>query len=343
MKHPIILLAALTSVCAYTAHADVVVTKDGSRLSGTITLVDKGVIHLDTPYAGTLMIVQDQVETFETETPIVVRLDSGTVMSGPVQSSGSGKLKIQSEDGVLETETAKVITSWSPDEEDPEVVRNRKQWKYEASIDLNGKSGNTEKFNFGTMLEAKLEGPNDTLAFFGEYQQGEEEGNKTDDNAAIGASYESFFSDVLGWYISTVAETDAINDIDFRSSSAAGLSYRLINKDNQKLVARSGLGYRYTAYSTDFEDESTATLDFGLNHSYTYKDIFEMENDLAYVPSISDFGVYTMVHDSGIEFPVGSGENWKIRIGMKNEYESEPAAEERLDTSYYTRMTYSWD
>ncbi|MEM1223561.1 MAG: DUF481 domain-containing protein [Verrucomicrobiota bacterium] len=343
MKNRIILTAALIAISVSNSWADVVVTTDGSRLTGTITLIDKGVIHLETAYAGTLKISQEMVETFETEEPIVVRLDSGTVMSGPVKSSGSKKLKIQSSDGVLETDTAKIATSWSPDAEDPEVVRNRRQWKYQASLDLNGKSGNTEKFNFGTQLEAKLEGPNDTLSFFAEYEQGEEEGNKTDDNAEIGGSYQSFFSEKLGWYIGTSAETDGINDIDFRSTSAAGLSYRLINKDHQKLVARSGLGYRYTAFGADADDESTATLDFGLNHTYKYKDIFEMENDLTYTPSIDDFGVYTAVHDSGIELPVGSGKNWKIRLGVKNEYESEPAAEEKLDTTYYTRMIYSWD
>jgi putative salt-induced outer membrane protein YdiY len=333
---PLLLTASL-------ATADIVRTIDGAQLTGTITLIDKGVIHLDTPYAGTLKIKQDQVASFQSDEARVVRLASGTVMAGPIASDAQGTIRIQSEDGVLETSTAKVSAAWSPGAEDPEVARNRREWRYEASLDLTGKSGNTDKFRLGTSLNAELKGPDDTLAFFFEYEQAEEEDNKTEDRAIGGGSYESFFSEVLGWYVRTELETDNIDNVKLRSTSAGGLSYRIINKDFQTLVARSGLGYRYTAYDNATEDESSATLDFGLAHTYRFNEIFRMKNDLTFVPSMDDFAVYRVVHDSGVEIPVGSGDNWKIRMGIRNEYESETAAEEKLDTSYYTKMIYSWD
>jgi putative salt-induced outer membrane protein YdiY len=325
------------------ASADVVRTLDGAQLTGTITLIDKGVIHLDTAYAGTLKIQQEQVASFESEQPRVLRLESGTIMAGPVASDAQGNLRIHSEDGVLETSTKKVAAAWSPGSEDPAVARNRRDWRYEASVDLTGKSGNTDKYRLGTSLHAELKGPDDTLAFFFEYEQAEDDGDKTEDRAMGGGSYESFFSEVIGWYVRTELETDRIDNVKLRSTSAGGLSYRLINKDHQTLVARSGLGYRYTAFDGDSEDESSATLDFGLAHSYRFNDLFKMKNELTFVPAIDDFSTYRAVHDSGIEFPVGSGDNWKIRMGIKNEYESETAAEEKLDTSYYTKMIYSWD
>jgi len=336
------ILALVTLLFAQSATADEVITTDGARLVGNITLIDKGTIHLDTSYAGSLKIAQEQVASFSTEEPRVVRLESGTIMAGPVQSSGNGKLKISSEDGVLETSTAKVAASWNPGAEDPEVKRNRREWRYDASLDLTGRDGNTDKFRIGAGLDAVLKGPNDTLAFFFEYEQAEEEDLKTEDRAAGGASYESFFSKILGWYARTELETDRIDSVKFRSTSAGGLSYRLINKDKQSLVARSGLGYRYTAFTDNTDDESSPTIDFGLAHRYEYKDMFVMENDLTFVPAIDDFSNFRVVHDSGIEIPIGSGENWKLRMGIKNEYESETAAEEKLDTSYYTRMIYSW-
>ncbi|PXA04883.1 hypothetical protein DDZ13_02660 [Coraliomargarita sinensis] len=336
------ILALVALLFAHSSSADEVITTDGARLVGTITLIDKGTIHLDTNYAGSLKISQEQVASFSTDEPRVVRLQSGTLMAGPVQSSGNGQLKITSEDGVLTTNTSKVAASWTPGAEDPEVARNKREWRYDASLDMTGKDGNTDKFSLGTRLEAKLKGPNDTLAFYAEYEQAEEEDLKTEDRAAGGASYESFFSKVLGWYARTELETDRIDNVKFRSTSAGGLSYRLINKDKQSLVARSGLGYRYTAYTDDTEDESSPTIDFGLAHSYEYKDMFVMENDLTFVPAIDDFSNYRVVHDSGIEIPIGNSDNWKLRMGIKNEYESQPAAEEKLDTSYYTRMIYSW-
>jgi len=91
------------------------------------------------------------------------------------------------------------------------------------------------------------------------------------------------------------------------------------------------------------EAESSATLDFGLAHSYRFGEYFKMKNDLTFVPATDDFANYRIVHDSGVEIPVGSGENWKLRMGIKNEYESESTAEKKLDTSYYTKMIYSWE
>lgn len=342
MKLIKIILPSLLITSAW-ASADVVRTLDGAQLTGTITLIDKGVIHLETSYAGTLQINQDQVASFESEEPRVVRLESGTLMSGPIASDAQGNLRIRSADGVLETSTNKIAAAWSPGAEDPDLVRMRRDWRYEASVDLTGKSGNTDKYRLGTSLHAELKGPNDALAFFFEYEQAEDNGNKTEDRAMGGGSYESFFSEVLGWYVRTELETDRIVNVKLRSTSAGGLSYRLIHKDHQTLVARSGLGYRFTGYGDDSDDESSATLDFGLAHSYRFYEIFKMKNELTFVPAIDDFSNYRAVHDSGIEIPVGSGENWKIRMGVKNEYESKTTAEEKLDTSYYTKMIYSWD
>ena len=67
-----------------------------------------------------------------------------------------------------------------------------------------------------------------------------------------------------------------------------------------------------------------------------------MENSLYYSPTFDDFGDYRAVHDSSLKIPVGNGESFWIRMGIKNEYESQTSAEEKLDTSYYTKLVYSW-
>lgn len=350
VQKTLLTLSLAFSIAGSTAQADTVTTTDGAHLTGSITLIDAGVIHLETSYAGKLEISQEQVASFDTDQPVFVRLSSGSTMAGPVQSSGNGKLKIQSEDGVLETDMARVTASWTTANEDPAIVAMRekeeamrRKWKFRGGVDLLGKDGNTEEFSLGLTFDAKLKSPNDELAFFGEYEQRENNGDKTEDRIAGGVSYESFFSEHFGWYARTELEQDVIDQIDFRSTTGAGMSFRLINKEHQTLVARSGVGYRYTAYEALIEDESSATLDFGLTHIYKYKDLFSMENELTYVPSIEDFSVYRFVHDSGIVIPIGNSESWKIRMGIKNEYDSQPAAQERLDTTYYSRMIYSWE
>ena len=350
LPKPLYRFAALSLVAALPAAADVVRTTDGARLTGSLERIEDGMLYLSTAYAGKLEIAQEKVASFTTDDPVFVRLKSGTVMAGPVKSGTGGGLRIRSEDGTLNTSMDRVTASWSPEDEDPRIRRMRakreeleRDWSYEAGADLLGKEGNSEEFALGINFEARLKSPDDELRFYGEYEQREKNGDKTEDRAAGGMSYEAFFSKIFGWYVRTELETDAIDEVDLRSTSAGGASYRLINKENQNLVARSGLGYRYTAYDAERDNESTATLDFGLDHTLHFKDAIFMENTLTYVPSLDDFGNYRVVHDSGVEIPVGSGDNWKLRMGVKNEYESEPVAEENLDTTYYSRMIYFWE
>ncbi|MDG1669073.1 MAG: DUF481 domain-containing protein [Opitutae bacterium] len=334
------LLTAFTilSICA-----DSVTTKDGSVLNGTITLIDQGDIHIETAYAGTLILKQNEVETLQTDSPVVIRLQSGTKMTGPVTASSGGKLKIESADGVLETSTSKIAATWAPGSTDPEIERKSRKWTYELAANLSGKSGNTDKFHLGTELDVSLKGPDDELSFGFEYEQGDENDNKTDDRALGSISYESFNPKNVGWYVQSALETDKISDIYFRSTTGGGIAYRLINQNAQTLVARSGLGYRFTDFESDgVDNESSATLEAGLEHTYKYKDLCYLENKFYYSPAIDDFGNYRAIHDSSLRIPVGNGESFWIRMGIKNEYESETSADEKMDTSYYTKLIYSW-
>ena len=267
-------LAVLISLNSTTARADRIITRDGAQLTGTITLIDQGIIHLHTTYAGVLEIIQEQVASFETDHPLFIRLASGTTMAGPVQADSAGKLKITSEDGTLLTEIVRIEASWSAATEDPQVTRlraetdaARRQWNFRGGLDLMGKQGNSEEFTLGVQLEAELKGPNDTLAYFAEYEKRKNNGDQTEDRLPAGTSYESFFSEDHGWYLRTELETDAIDGIDLRSTSAAGFSHRLINREQQTLVTRSGVGYRYTAYDSDQASEAAPALDLGLTSS----------------------------------------------------------------------------
>ena len=340
-KLPLIIIAILSFTQA--TFADTVTTKDGSILNGTITLIDKGIIHIDTPYAGNLKIKQEDVVSFETNSPIFVRLENGITIPGTVTSTGNDMLRIQAEDNTITANTTDVKASWTPDKIDPEIERNRRKWRNDLAFDLSGRSGNVDRFSLGVKLDLRLKGPNDELLLSGEYEQAEEDDNKTEDRAFGRIGYERFGSKKLGWFVGNSLETNPINDIYFRSTTNAGISYRWINEEDHTLIIRNGLGYRYTDFEDDDTDnESTATIKMGLSHTYKYKDWFYLENNLSYSPALEDFDNYTAFHDSSIRIPIDNGENFWIRMGIRNEYESETSADEKLDTHYYTQLIYSW-
>ena len=65
-------------------------------------------------------------------------------------------------------------------------------------------------------------------------------------------------------------------------------------------------------------------------------------NRLSFVPPFDDFGNFRLTHESFYEIPL-SIPAWKLRLGISNDYNSEPGAGvEELDTSYFTRLVLTW-
>lgn len=344
-------LAAFIFAGSLFADGDHVRTRDGARLTGTILKIDEGVIHMETPYAGEITIDQEQVTSLQTENPRFIRFRDGTILSGSIQAAENGKVRVRPDnEGAREADLDRITASWRPSDEDPVLARERaererlaRSWSYRFGADLLGKTGNSEELSIGLNLEATLASPDDELDFFIDYEQREQDGETSADQLVGGASYEAFFSEIFGWFLRNQLETDAIAEIDFRSTTGAGISYRLINKEQQRLVLRSGLGHRFTSYDTDRDTDSEATLDFGLKHRYQFNELISMNNELSLVQPIGDFNNFEFMHETNLEIPVASSKNWKLNMGVKNEFENDPAADRKLDTTYFTRMVYEWE
>ena len=58
-----------------------------------------------------------------------------------------------------------------------------------------------------------------------------------------------------------------------------------------------------------------------------------MASSVAWTPSFKEFANYRLVHETTFDLPIQTGEFWKLRMGVNNDYQSEPVGGvERLDT-----------
>jgi len=332
------------------ANADVVVTDDGSRLVGRILNIEEGTIKLETAYAGTVNIDQKKVASFTTDEEVLFRVAGGKTLVGKPAAGGEQGFRIQSGDVFHDVEIQAVDKVLPVTGEDPAVALEefrksdlKRKWLFSGGFDVLGKTGNSKDFSIGGKFEAKLKGENDVFALSAEYENREKDGSKTADRSVGGVSYEVFRKGAIGWYVRSALERDSITSVDLRSTSAGGFSYRFLNDSDHALVARIGPGYRYTSYDSHKQDESSMTLDLGLAHDYRFNDFLSVKTDITYVPGLTGSGNDRLVQDSGLVFPLSGNRKWKMRMGIRNEFESEPAVTENLDTTYYTRIIYSWD
>lgn len=336
------LIAAAAVIFANAALADVVVTKSGARLLGTVAKIDGANVTLKTDYAGEIKIKQSEVASIETDEPITVRLSGGTTMAGTVSTSPEGTVVISGADGSINTTVDKVAMTWAPGAADPAIDEGRRKWAYEAGVDITGKSGNRDQLGTALNASATLQGPTDKLMFYTGYNRQETDEVKSADQFEAGIDYSNNFSGRYSWYVRTEGGFDRVKDVELYNVSAFGVGYDAIKNPRQTLTFRSGISYRYEGYETPLvEDVNSAGLDFGVMHTYKFATAL-MKNSISYVPSFDDFGNYRAIHDSSFEMPLLAS-RWKLRIGVNNDYTSEPSPGlEEMDTTYYTRFILSW-
>ena len=342
---PFIVSVLMALVVAVMSRADVIETKGGARLIGKITNVDGTTVTLVTDYAGTLAIKQVEVVGLQTDAPLFVRLKGGTVMKGTVVSvpAEAGKIQIKGGDGIITTSVEKVAATWAPGSVDPAVAALDRKWAYEATVDVTGKSGNSEQLGTAFSFRAEQTGPHDKLKVYSAYNRQSTDNLVSADQFKAGIDYSNNYSGRHSWYVRDEGGYDHVKDIHFYNLSAVGLGYDFIKEPLHLLTGRTGLAFRYENYKNPATDDiQDAAFDFGLHHEYTFSKS-KLINDLSYTPSINDFSNFHFEHESYFEVPLASP-NWKLRMGISHDYNSKPGTGvDRLDTVYFTRLVLRWE
>ncbi|OAM89849.1 hypothetical protein AW736_11050 [Termitidicoccus mucosus] len=323
--------------------ADVIGTKNGSKLSGKVVSIDGTHVVLDTDFAGEIKIKQSEVESITTDGPLNVRLASGTVLEGAIGASAApGDVHIAGKDGGVNTTVDKLAMTWTPGAIDPAVAALQRKWAYEAAADITGKTGNSEQLGMALQFRATLASSFDTLQFYTAYERQVTDHEKSSDQFKAGLDYQNNFAGRYSWYVRDEGGFDRVKDIDLYNVAAAGVGYDILKTKVDTLTGRVGLAYRYENYGDPLaEDLDSVGLDIGLNNQLTMNN-WSMTNRISYVPAFDDFANYRFYHESYIELPLKIGW-WKLRIGVSNDYNSKPpAGYEKLDTTYFTRLVLNW-
>jgi hypothetical protein len=341
MQTRLALPVVITLLALATARlsADTVEIKNGSRIIGKISRIDAGAVVVSTDYAGVLTIKQTEVVSITTDAPVALRLESGTRIDGRITAGPGGGIQIAGSEGTISTTIDKVAASWAAGAIDPLVDRH---WTYEASVDVSGKTGNSEQIGTAGEVRAVLKTHRDMLQFYSGYNRQVADGTKSADQFKAGVDYSNNFRGRASWYVRDEGGFDRVKDIELYNIAAAGLGFDFIKEPRQTLTGRAGLSFRYEGYRDPFtEDVKSAGLDLGINSDMVFGDS-RLVTRIAYVPTFEDFGNYRLTHESFYQIPLAHPA-WKLRLGVSNDYNSQPPrGVEKLDTSYFTRLVLSW-
>jgi putative salt-induced outer membrane protein YdiY len=345
------LALAIVAVCTVPLRAAEVVLQDGSRLVGQLESIEGGVLVLKPSWGDAIRIPQAEVVTVENESPATYRLRTGEVLSGEIRLDSAGPVIVSASAEVV-VPVSQIEAAWLPGAEDPaEAARVRaleaqvRRWTYQLGFDLSGSAGNAENLGTSVNAQAKLEGPSDRLLLYGSYNYKETDGLRSADEQKAGMRYTNFFGEKMGWFVREELERDTFEGVDFRSTTALGLSYRFIKRDRLSLEGSAGLSYRYDSYSDVGADNvDFPGLDFGADLGWQFADWGKLVTKASYIPSFEDLGDYIIEQETGVDVPLGVSDAWVMRFGLSNQYNSRPSGNrEKLDTTWFARLLLNWE
>jgi hypothetical protein len=327
-----------------TLAADQVDLIDGSVVKGQILAVENGSVRIETTFAGALNIPLEQVKALSTEEPVNVSIAGGPSVLGRLGKAAEGAEAVADE---IAPAPADVTALWRQGAESPTERHlrelsemDRRKWSYEATVAITGRTGAGDNVNAAMGGKATLASQHDRLILAARAERAEDRGVETANREFAGADYSWSLSPDLGWYARSSLEFDRVKSLDLRSSSAAGVSRKMVQTPVDELELRLGASYTYEKYSSD-PDFNSPGVDVSVLNSFTHGTT-KLNTVLAYLPTFRDSANYRIRHESALEVPITAA-MWKFKIGVANEYQNVvPAGVDRFDTTYFTSLLLNW-
>jgi len=363
-------LPCFACVLALTApgHAGIVHLDDGSRIQGEIVGFDSAGLTVETSFAGKLVIAAETIAGLDSDKQRTVTLaDGGRV---------TGRLRYRADSGrqVLETAPSRVrsldmaaVRKIDPlGESLPAVAEadaadsadaadtvdtgggadrqdSGERWSASSEFGLTGASGNTDRINLNGKATARRESEVDRLNLSVQARFAREDGAETE-NEIIGRSrYERDFSPRWFAFGGLELERDEFEDLDLRSVLTAGTGVFLIKREAQELKARGGFGYQREAFmSSSTEDEGVLSL--GYDYTVALNAWLLFTHSFTILPSLRDpADDFRIESDANLDIPVSDDKAWRIRLGLRNHFDNQPApGNEELDTFYTVSLAYDF-
>ncbi|SPD73333.1 conserved exported hypothetical protein [uncultured Desulfobacterium sp.] len=335
-----IFITLLMYLSAPSAMADIVELDNGSKIVGNIEKILEGKLLIKTDFAGDMTIPMKRVVSFSSDKPMFVTATDDEKQFGIISYS-NGHAIIKPPDSEAVIEKAGLVAAWPMGVTDPLASPERK-WSNEAGVDLLGKRGNTERISTGGKLKASLSGPVDNLLLYLRWYYAEKNEEEIDDEITGGVDFETSLSKKLYWYSRLELERDDIEDVELRTTLAAGNAYYFLKKPDHVFRTRAGLSYLHESF-VNSDSETTIGIDLGIHYMYQPDDWGTLYTDITYTPSFEDLSDYLAYHESAFEMPLSKSDTWKLQIGVANKYTSMPIeGNKKLDTIYFTRLVLRW-
>ena len=293
-----------------------------------------------------------EVVSISTDKPVNIEFSSGDTLFGKVRhGSGDAKPVVETALGDVVVNPANMTAIWREGEQSPEMVAAQAEtervkeeltpkWSLTLEAGAKATEGNTDTLEGRGRLDLRRKTLDDLLKFYASADYSEQNDRRNRNEYKGGVFYERMITERWNWYTRFELEHDEFENLDLRSTVAAGAGYYWIKQSDHELATRAGVGYRHESYDNG-ETSDDGVLDFGLDYRLDIRTWAQFTHSTTYSPGFDDFDDYRLTLDTAIAFPLANSDVWKLKLGMLNEYNSRPQPGlERLDNTYYANVVF---
>jgi putative salt-induced outer membrane protein YdiY len=331
------LLAALAVLACGVARADVVILKNGDRLTGTVERIRGGKVELHTAWAGTVAIDAQAVESVATDAPVTVVMKDYTRLVGPLQPV-PGRIAVQAQADaapvVVDLQRVQVMLPGRLAERD---------WRFTGRINLglSDTAGNTEVQRFSGDAELVARRGRDRLGLSARGSQASERGGETEQNAVLALKYDRFIDERWYGYGGGTLEHDRFKDLRLRSTVGAGAGHQVIESPGLNLALEGGLDRVHTDYIGGLDDRFHALRLASRFDWWFWPDVVQLFNNNQGFVSLADARASFLRTQSGLRFPLRAG--LTATVGLNVDWDGDPAPGRRaVDRQLLMSLGYRW-
>jgi Protein of unknown function, DUF481 len=137
-------------------------------------------------------------------------------------------------------------------------------------------------------------------------------------------------------FITTKNEYNEITFLNYRGTVSTGLGYRFLNEEKKRLIVRFGPAYTLEMFTKEpFQRESPDV--FGeIEMRWPMFDRTSFEQRVRVQPSILNYELVRVFSNTGLVIDLDDKDRWKLRLGLRYEYNSEPSIGRQPEDFYST-------
>ncbi|HIA48312.1 MAG TPA: DUF481 domain-containing protein [Candidatus Hydrogenedentes bacterium] len=341
MQHLTLIVTLMIVLTSSTMSAsDEVRLKDGSLLVGTVIRIQDENLLLQTEHAGKVTINMSGVTGITTEKTQGIVVNESEPRFGTLKFKDGEQVLLEGESDSTTVAPADLILLWPEDKKMPKPAQ---LWSARVELGINGSDGNSERFSFTGRSNATRKTDADMLLLYLQGYYAEDNGIRSHNEFKLGGRYEWKVAPKWSAYVRTEFEEDEFEQLDLRSTLVLGMSYRVLDGTLQTLSTRLGIGYLREDFETAPSEEETI-VDLGYDYMLKIRQWAKLVHNLTYYAGLDDpTEEFRIVVDTAAEVPLTVSQQWKLRVGVKHEYDDEPLpVVENLDTTYYLNLAYDW-